>query len=69
MPVSYTHLDVYKRQAEGTPEEVMANPSSYTGQSLRKVLPLPADKTRKKLSKGKAAVGDGNIRGVSESEK
>lgn len=55
--------------AEGTPEEVMANPSSYTGQSLRKVLPLPADKTRKKLSKGKAAVGDGNIRGVSESEK
>ena len=38
--VSYTHLDVYKRQviAEGTPEEVARCEESYTGMFLRKVL-------------------------------
>ena len=44
-PVSYTHLDVYKRQDEGgtiiacgTPEEVAQVENSYTGQYLKKVL-------------------------------
>ena len=47
-PVSYTHLDVYKRQeggsaggeivAEGTPEQVAEVPGSFTGQYLKPLL-------------------------------
>ena len=38
--VSYTHLDVYKRQviAKGTPEEVAKVKGSYTGQYVKKYL-------------------------------
>ena len=50
MAVSYTHLDVYKRQgpeggfrggtiiAKGTPEEIAAEPRSYTGKFLKPLL-------------------------------
>jgi excinuclease ABC subunit A len=40
--------------AEGTPEEVMNHPSSYTGQSLRKVLPVSKDNAKKLPSRQKA---------------
>ena len=40
--------------AEGTPEQVAAHPTSYTGQFLRHILPVNVSKASKK-TKGKAA--------------
>ena len=37
--------------AEGTPEDIMNHPSSYTGQSLKKVLLAPKSKTKEQSSK------------------
>ncbi len=43
--------------AEGTPEEVAANPDSYTGQVLRQVLGLDGARGRPRRRKARAAVG------------
>ena len=45
--------------AQGTPDEIMANPASLTGEYLTGIRQIPLPKARRKPAKGKALHGDG----------
>ena len=50
MPVSYTHLDVYKRQAFPHPEQLMENIAGVTGFLKKKIIARGGDPERETLN-------------------